>query len=79
MKSKWMAIFWAIIMIAAGVLFLLRETGVIQFDQLPIISVCSFSWYSAISSSSPIFWRACKNGVGFSRLLSWRPWHCFWF
>ncbi len=35
MKSKIVAIFWAVVMIAAGVLFLLRETGVIQFDQLP--------------------------------------------
>lgn len=35
MKSKWMAIFWAVVMIAAGVLFLLRETGVIQFERIP--------------------------------------------
>jgi len=35
MKSKWLAFFWSIVMIAAGVLFLLRETGVIQFDRIP--------------------------------------------
>lgn len=35
MKSKWMAIFWSIIMIAAGVLFLLRETGIVGFERIP--------------------------------------------
>jgi hypothetical protein len=35
MKSRITAIFWAVIMIAAGVLFLLQETGVIDYHQLP--------------------------------------------
>ena len=35
MKSRWIAIFWSIVMITAGVVFLLRETGVIDFDQFP--------------------------------------------
>jgi hypothetical protein len=35
MRTKWMAVFWSVVMIAAGVVFLLRETGVIYFDQVP--------------------------------------------
>ena len=34
MKSRWMAIFWSVVLIAAGVIFILREMGVISFDHL---------------------------------------------
>lgn len=34
MKSRWIAIFWSIVMIAAGMIFFLREMGVVSFDQL---------------------------------------------
>jgi hypothetical protein len=36
MKSRWIAIFWSLVMIAAGVLFFLQEQGVIDFNFLPI-------------------------------------------
>jgi hypothetical protein len=35
MKSKWITIFWAMVMIAAGVVFMLREAGMIDFNRLP--------------------------------------------
>jgi hypothetical protein len=35
MKSRWITIFWALVMIAAGVVFMLREARVIDFDRFP--------------------------------------------
>jgi hypothetical protein len=32
MKSRWITIFWSVVMIAAGVIFMLRETGMIDFN-----------------------------------------------
>jgi len=34
MKSRWINIFWSVLMIAAGVIFMLREVGVIDFNLL---------------------------------------------
>jgi len=35
MKSRWVEIFWSVVMIAAGVVFMLREMGVIALEDIP--------------------------------------------
>ena len=73
MKSRWITLFWGLVMIAAGAVFLLDAQGIINLNliSLPVMALI-FGALSAFLLSDLILCRVFKIGVCFSPHAFWR-------